>query len=354
MNLSGIPLEELPALLSPLPSYKARQIFKWIARGADSFTAMTDLGKQEREELSRRFALRSTTISARLEDPDGTVKLRITLHDGAATEAVLLSDGEGRRTACISTQVGCPVGCVFCKTGSLGFLRNLDAAEMVEQFLYLKDIAAQSGKELSHMVIMGMGEGLLNLEELRRALLVIMDPHGLGISKRRITLSTSGVAQGIRDLADHGPTLRLALSLTSAREPLRGVLMPIGITNPLPLVKEALLYYQEKTGQRLTLEAVLLKGINTGAEDALAFRRFAQGLDAVANLIPWNPVEGLSFQGRPLEEPSPRETESFARLLERQGLKVTRRYRKGRNVLGACGQLGIQGGVRREELGGRS
>jgi 23S rRNA (adenine2503-C2)-methyltransferase len=340
--LTGIPLEELVSLLA-LPPYKARQVFAWISRGVENFDLMTDLGKLEREDLFRRFALRSTTVSVRLEDPDGTVKLHIALRDGAAAEAVLLVDGAGRKTACISTQAGCPLGCIFCKTGSLGFLRNLDAGEIVEQFFHLKEAAGGAGKdggELSNIVIMGMGEPLLNLGELRRALAILMDPQGLGIGKRRITVSTSGVVRGIMDLADHGPPLRLALSLTSAREPLRNSLMPIGRDNPLPRLKEALLYYQQKTGQRITLEAVLLKGLNTGEDEARAFRGFAQGLDAVVNLIPWNPVPGLSFQGRPLEEPSPRETESFARLLEQQGLNVTRRLRKGRGVGGACGQLG--------------
>jgi 23S rRNA (adenine2503-C2)-methyltransferase len=227
------------------------------------------------------------------------------------------------------------VGCVFCKTGSLGFMRDLDAGEIVEQFLHLKETAQG---ELSHIVVMGMGEPLLNLGELRRALGILMDSQGLGISKRRITVSTSGVAQGIRDLADMGPSL--ALSLTSAREELRNELIPLGKTNPLAQVKEALQYYQGETGRRITLEAVLLKGINTGAEEAQAFCRFAQGLEVVVNLIPWNPVPGLSFRGRPLEEPSAGETGAFARLLERGGLKVTRRLGKGRGVGGACGQLG--------------
>jgi 23S rRNA (adenine2503-C2)-methyltransferase len=342
--LTGIPLGELVSLLAPLPPYKVRQVFAWISRGADTFDLMTDLGKGEREELSQRFALRSTVVSNRLEDSDGTVKLQIALgpDGGPRTEAVLLYDGAGRKTACISTQAGCPIGCLFCKTGSLGFLRNLDAGEMVEQVLHLRAAAGagEAGGELSNIVVMGMGEPLLNLGELRRALAVLMDGQGLGIGKRRITVSTSGVVRGIVDLADNGPALRLALSLTSAREPLRSSLMPIARENPLPRLKEALTYYQQKTGQRITLEAVLLKGLNTGEDEARAFRSFAQGLDAVVNLIPWNPVPGLSFQGRPLEEPLGREIESFARLLEQQGLKVTRRLRKGRGVGGACGQLG--------------
>jgi 23S rRNA (adenine2503-C2)-methyltransferase len=342
--LSGLPLDELidelKSLRDPLPAFRAKQIFKWISRGALSFAEMTDLDRGLRKDLEGRFLLRSGTVSARLEDPDGTVKLQIELADRVKIEAVLLSGGDGRKTACISTQAGCPVGCVFCKTGSLGFSRNLDSAEMVEQFLQLKALAESMGTNISNIVIMGMGEPLLNLAELRRSLGVLCAGEGLGISRRRITVSTSGVIEGIRDLADNGPHIRLACSLTSARQELRNALMPIGISNPLPLLKDALRYYQQKSGQRLTLEAVLLGGVNTGAEDAAALTGFARGLDAVINLIPWNPVDGMAFAGLPLKEPARAELETFAALLEKGGLKVTRRYRKGRGVAGACGQLG--------------
>jgi 23S rRNA (adenine2503-C2)-methyltransferase len=315
-------------------------VFKWISRGARGFPDITSLGKEEREDLARRFSLRSTERGGRLEDRDGTVKIRVNLRDGAGTEAVLLKDREGRGTACVSTQAGCPVGCVFCKTGSLGFLRNLDAGEMVEQFLHIREIGAERGGEVGHLVFMGMGEPLLNLEELRRAIGIITDPRGLGLSKRRITVSTSGIAGGIRALADQSPPPRLAFSLISAREELRNDLVPSGKTNPLTRIKEALAHYQDKTGQRITLELVLLGGVNTGAEEAAAIRNFARGLDVVVNLIPWNPVEGLGFRGRALREPSPAEVGALARLLERGGLNVTRRFRRGRGVSGACGQLG--------------
>jgi 23S rRNA (adenine2503-C2)-methyltransferase len=350
-SLTGLTGEELVSLLAPLAPYKAREVFSWISRGAGSFDVMTNLGKGEREELSRRFSLRSTFPGSRLDDPDGTVKLQIVLCDGAGIEAVLLRDREGRGTACLSTQAGCPMGCVFCKTGTLGFARNLSAGEIVEQFLHLRELGLKepglgepgpkeggAGENPGNIVIMGMGEPLLNLGELRRALAVIMDPGGMGFSGRRITVSTCGLSQGIRDLTDLGPPVRLALSLTSAREELRKALMPG--SEALPLLKKALLYYQEKTGLRLTLEAALLGGINTGAEEAQAFRHFAQGLDAVVNLIPWNPVEGLRFRDKALREPSPAETEAFVRLLRGEGLKVTRRFRRGRGVRGACGQLG--------------
>lgn len=341
--LSGLPPEELTALLSPLPPFRAKQIYRWIARGCMSFGEMTDLPRTLREDLDSRFSLYSTGVSARQEDPDGTVKLRFTLGDGAKVEGVLLSDGDGRRTACISSQAGCAMGCVFCKTGSLGFLRNLNSAEIVEQFLHLRREAAGpdgEGPELANVVFMGMGEPLLNLPELRRALGIITDPGGLGLSKRRITLSTAGIIRGIRDLADNGPEVRLAVSLTAADEALRRALMPVTAANPLPRLKEALASYQEKAGRRITLEAVLLGGINTRPRDAAALADFARGLDVAVNLIPWNPAEGLSFEGRPLREPAPAEAEAFSRELARRGLTVTRRLRKGLKISGACGQLG--------------
>jgi 23S rRNA (adenine2503-C2)-methyltransferase len=240
------------------------------------------------------------------------------------------------------------MACVFCKTGSLGFLRNLDAGEMVEQFLHIRSAATPSGErpnpseglEISNIVIMGMGEPLLNLTELRRALGILTDPRGLALSKRRITVSTSGVIQGILDLAGHGPDVRLALSLTTADEELRKRLMPVTLTNPLPRLKEALSYYQKKTGQRITLELVLLRGLNTRPRDADALANFAAGLDAAINLIPWNPVEGVEFEGRPLERPTAREIAGFSEALTRRKLRVTRRLEKGLEISGACGQLG--------------
>jgi 23S rRNA (adenine2503-C2)-methyltransferase len=309
---------------------------------------MTDLSQDLQEELDARFTLYSGAVSSRLEDPDGTVKLRIALEDGAKIEGVLLVDGRGRRTACLSTQAGCPMGCVFCKTGSLGFRRNLNAGEIVEQFLFIRSAAAGTGEqhnrapgpEIANIVIMGMGEPLLNLEELRRALGILTAPEGFGLSRRRITVSTGGIAAGILDLADRGPPVRLAVSLTTADEDLRKRLMPVTQTNPLPRLKEALSYYQRKTGRRITLELVLLGGINTRRRDLEALAGFVAGLEVVVNLIPWNPVEGMRFEGRPLTQPTARETADFSAALARLGIGVTRRVKKGQGVSGACGQLG--------------
>jgi 23S rRNA (adenine2503-C2)-methyltransferase len=187
---------------------------------------------------------------------------------------------------------------------------------------------------------MGMGEPLLNLAELRKAIAVFTDKEGLNFSRRRITVSTCGILDGLQDLAENGPYVRLALSLTTADEDLRQKLMPVTKANPLQKVKEALIAYQKKSSSRITLEVPLLGGINTREEDALAICTFAKDMDTVINVIPWNPVSGLEFEGKTLREPAKEEIENYIALLEKQGLKVTMRYRKGRRIMGACGQLG--------------
>lgn len=334
--LSGLCPEQIQSLFPSLPVFRGKQVFEWIARGAASFDAMTNLPLNLRKQFRESSVIYSSSINRKLEDEDGTVKIQLTLKDGANIEAVLLSDGDGRRTACLSSQAGCPMGCVFCKTGQLGFLRNLDAAEIVEQFLHLKSLC----QDISNIVVMGMGEPLLNLAALRQALAVICHPEGLGLSRRRITVSTAGIAEGIREMADHGPETRLAVSITSADEELRARLMPVNKNSSLSSLKDALLYYQSQKDRRITLEAVLLGGVNTRQKDIDAMVSFARGLDCIINLIPWNPVDGLSFQGTWLKEPKSLEIDNFSRQLEKKGLNVTRRYRKGRGVSGACGQLG--------------
>lgn len=346
--LAGLVAQELAELLKAYPAFRARQIHKWICSGAGSFEDMSNLPLALRHELAQQYNLFSSAPLSQIQDKDGTVKLGIALQDSAVIEAVILRDDEGRNTACLSTQAGCPAGCVFCKTGSLGFKRNLTSAEIAGQFLHLKKIEP----EISHIVIMGMGEPLLNLEELRKALYFFMETGGLNISKRRITLSTCGIEKSILDFAEHGPDIRLALSLTTARRELRERLMPISRAHPLPQIREALLEYQLIRQRRITLEMVLLGGINTSTADADAAADFVKGgstggngsgkkLKAVINLIPWNPVQGIAFEGQPLRPPSHPEIAAFTTALEQHGLNVTRRFRKGAGISGACGQLGV-------------
>lgn len=329
--ISALLPEELTAALGFSQKFRGMQIFKWIGSGASSFEQMTNLSKEVRASLSEKAVLRSSRISQTLKDPDGTVKLQITLRDGLAVETVLLTDKENRKTACVSCQAGCAMKCTFCQTGQLGFARNLEPEEIVEQFLFLE---AECGK-LDNIVFMGMGEPMLNLPAIRKAVAVLTHADGRNLSTRRITLSTSGIIKGIYDLADNGPHLRLAVSLTTADEELRSKIMPVNVKNPLPELRKAIAYYAEKTGKRVTLEAALMAGQNTGKESAQRMIQFAQGINVNINLIPWNPVNGLPFS-----EPDTAEVRQFTTLLEQAGLNVTLRTRRGEKIGGACGQLG--------------
>lgn len=329
--LAGLNPEEIVSALNLSPAFRGKQIFQWIGKGVESFDEMTNLSVAFRNELKEKALVRSTSVTKVLKDSDGTVKLQITLKDGFAVETVLLTDKENRKTACVSCQVGCAMNCAFCQTGHLGLARSLEAGEIVEQFLYLEKHAGP----LDNIVFMGMGEPMMNLPNVRKAISILTNKEGRGLSGRRITLSTSGVIKGIYDLADNGPAIRLAVSLTTADRDFREKLMPIGKTNPLEELRKAIDYFAQKTGKRVTLEAALLHDQNTSEESARNMISFAKNLDVHINLIPWNPVEGLSF-----EEPTASECKNFVRLLENAGLNVTLRTRRGREIGGACGQLG--------------
>ncbi len=331
-SLIGLTPEEINELVNERPgSFRGAQIFKWIYQGVTDFDEMTNVSKELRAELRTKNALYTTEISQTLKDPDGTVKLQITLHDGGCIETVLLTDAEGRKTACVSCQVGCPMGCAFCQTGTLGFARNLTAGEIIEQFLHLEHICGT----LQNIVFMGMGEPMLNLDNIRKAISILSSPKGRNLSTRRITISTSGVIKGIYDMADNGPNVRLAVSLTAADPELRTKLMPVNVANPLPELSKAIGYWMEKTGNRCTLEAALLHNVNTTRESALAMKKFVGNMPVHINIIPWNPVNSL-----PYEEPSRNEVRNYLNMLEELGLTVTQRTRRGRKIGGACGQLG--------------
>ena len=329
--LLGLSASEIVEAVALSPSFRGKQIFSWLSKGVDSFEKMKNLDKTTLEKLNTAAVIYTSSVSKVLKDPDGTIKLQITLEDGRAIETVLLTDKEGRKTACVSCQAGCAMGCAFCQTGQLGLGRNLTAGEIVEEFFYLEK---EAGK-LDNIVFMGMGEPLQNLSAIRKAVEILTDKNGRALSTRRITLSTCGLVQGIYELADKGPKMRLALSLTSADSDLREALMPVAKGNSLGELKKALAYYIEKTGKRVTLEAALLAGKNTGKESAAKLIEFAKDLDVYINLIPWNPVPGLDFS-----TPSTSECSSFLRQLEDAGLNVNLRVRRGAKIGGACGQLG--------------
>ncbi len=331
-SLAGLLPEEICEKFAVSPAFRGKQIFKWVSTGVTSFAEMTNISLELRNQLETKAKIRSSKVSKVLKDPDGTIKLQLTLQDGLAVETVLLTDKEGRKTACVSCQVGCAMGCAFCRTGEMGFSRNLLPSEIVEQFLYLEKEAGT----LSNIVFMGMGEPMLNLESIRKAVKILTHKDGRALSARRITLSTSGVVKGIYDLADNGPLMRLAVSLTTADPALRQKLMPVEKKYPLNELRKAIDYYATKTGRRVTLEAALMSGVNTGDESAKNMVSFAKGIDVNINLIPWNPIGDLPFK-----TPGTEECRHFVSILEKNGLNVTLRTRRGRKIGGACGQLGI-------------
>jgi 23S rRNA (adenine2503-C2)-methyltransferase len=330
--LTGLLSDEITQKLDLGQAFRGKQIFKWVGQGVEDFDSMTNLSLDLRNQLKEKALLRSSKVSNILKDPDGTIKLQITLSDNNAVETVLLTDKEDRKTACVSCQAGCAMKCAFCMTGTLGLSRNLEAYEIVEQFLYLEKIAGK----LDNIVFMGMGEPMQNLSAIRKAIQILCHKDGRALSSKRITLSTCGIVKGIYDLADNGPHIRLAVSLTTANEELRKEIMPVTIGNPLSELKKAIDYYAEKSGKRVTLEAALLHDTNTDEKSARNLINFAADSDVNINLIPWNPVSSLPFT-----EPGKNEVQKFVSLLEREGLNVTLRTRRGRKIGGACGQLGV-------------
>ena len=331
--LSGLLPSEITEKLELQQKFRGLQIFKWIGAGVKDFDKMTNLSVSIREELKEKSMIRSSSVSNVLKDSDGTIKLQIALKDGNAVETVLLTDREGRKTACVSCQAGCAMRCAFCMTGTLGLSRNLDASEIVEEFMYLEEAAGK----LDNIVFMGMGEPMHNLGAIRKAIEVLCSKDGRALSSKRITLSTCGIVEGIYDLADNGPHIRLAVSLTTANEELRKELMPVARSkeNSLLALRKAIDYYAKKSGKRVTLEAALLHQKNTDEKSAKNMIDFARGIDVNVNLIPWNPVSILPF-----EEPSNNEVHNFVKKLEQAGINVTLRQKRGRKIGGACGQLG--------------
>jgi 23S rRNA (adenine2503-C2)-methyltransferase len=292
---------------------------------------MTDLPQTLRDELAQEFGLWSSTIARHTQAADGTEKLLLTLADGGQIECVLLRD-ETRRTICISTQVGCGMGCVFCASGLEGFGRNLTTGEIVEQMLRLQRLL-QPDERLSHIVVMGMGEPLANLDALLPALEEASREDGLGISARRITISTVGLPKAMRRLAET-PRYRLAVSLHAPNDALRRKIVPVADKIRLSDVLAEADTYFEVSGRQLTFEYVLLAGINDSPQHASELVELLAGRTAMLNIIPYNPVAGL-----PYKTPSPAAQRTFRRILEEGGLSVHFRHRKGDAIDAACGQL---------------
>jgi 23S rRNA (adenine2503-C2)-methyltransferase len=355
-SLTGIVLEELADFLDKrgAPSYRAKQITDWIyKKRVASFDAMTDLPNELRAELTAEFDTPNTEVVRVLGSKDTTQKFLFRLRDQNLIESVLIpaspalyGQPSDRRTICVSSQVGCAYGCKFCASGLDGWTRNLDAGEIVQQLIAIEQ---KSGEKIDNVVFMGMGEPLANLRNVLRAIRIINAPWGLGIGARHITVSTSGLAPQIRELANESMQFRLALSLHGATDEVRSRIMPVNRKYPLKVLLEACDYYVAKKG-RLTFEYILIAGINDADEQARELAKIARRLSAKINLIPYNTVEGLEWSRPPRTR-----QERFQSILCEHGVIATLRREKGHDIAAACGQLRLQtkrsASLRMERLG---
>ena len=339
-------LPELTAILTlwGYPAYRARQVWEWLYRHkVTDFEAMRNLPAALRERLRAEFRLAALETVAELRSTDGeTLKRLWKLPDGQLIEGVLMAYDDNRRTACISTQAGCAMGCVFCATGQMGFVRHLTVGEIVAQALEFARLLEAQGERLSNVVLMGMGEPLHNYEATLETITRLNDPHGLNIGQRHITLSTVGLVPQIRRFAEEGLQVGLAISLHAATNAERDALIPVNQRWPLGELMEAVRYYIQRTGRRVTFEWALIDGENDSESQAHKLGQLLQGLKCHVNLIPLNPTSG--YGGRPSDA---ERVAAFQRVLRTYRVGSTVRVRRGVDIQAGCGQLKAQvSGVR--------
>ncbi len=338
MDLVGLLRSEVERLMEELGEmpYRGRQLFQWVqARRALNLDAMTSLPRALRAPLGDRLTVSRPEAVRVQRSSDATRKYLFRLADGEEIESVLIPD-EGRLTACISTQVGCPLACRFCLTGLMGLRRNLAAAEIVGQILALQDHLNQ-GERISHIVLMGMGEPLLNFAQVERALRILCDGYGANFSPRRITLSTAGHVPGIQKLAASDLGVNLAVSLSATTDAVRDQIMPINRRWPIADLLKACRAYPLPNRRRLTFEYVLLDGVNDSREDAHRLAGLLRGIRCKVNLIPFNSAPDLP------DRPSPRNrVGAFQRLLHDAGRTATIRESRGWDISAACGMLRVE------------
>ena len=327
-----------------LPAYRIGQVRRWIyARKTTNFEQMTDLSKSVRTLLAEQFGtiLRGKELT-RLQSDDLSQKLLIELEDGERIECVLLQNDRHHRTACVSTQVGCAMRCVFCASGIDGFVRNLTRSEILEQLLRLNALLPDN-ERLTHIVVMGIGEPMLNLDALLSALDEATSADGLDLSARRVTISTVGIPVGIRKLADSvvqsgkapaGKQYKLAVSLHAPDDKLRSQIIPHSRNTSIAEILSATDEYFRKTGRRVTFEYTLIEGLNDQPEHIVQLADLLRGRTAIVNVIPLNPVPELNFRS-----PTGKAVQRFIEQLERRGIQVKVRFRKGDKISAACGQL---------------
>ena len=336
-SLFDLEIDDLPA--PDGEGYRRAQLAEWLyVHGARSLDVMTTLPKSWRAALDDGFAVSPFADVRRFPSADGSVRYLFTLHDGQRTEAVYMPY-EGRKTVCVSSMVGCPAGCAFCATGALGFGRNLTRGEIVAQLLAVAWFEAFAPRELRNVVLMGMGEALLNYDAAVGAIRTWTDPRGLAMSVRRITLSTVGLPSRIRRLAGEGLPLVLAVSLHAPDEETRKRIIPTAHAHALADIVASLHDWQAAGGRRVTVEYTMLDGVNDAPAQAAALARLIDGLTVHVNLIPFNPWPGSGFAATPREG-----VRAFQDVLVRAGVSTSVRFSRGRDTGGACGQLALREG----------
>lgn len=340
-NLIGLTREELAALLASvgLERFRTQQVWTWMYKfGLTDFSAMTNIAKPARALLEEHFTINRPTVDTDLKSEDGTRKWLLSFPDKNQIETVHIPDDD-RGTLCISSQVGCTLTCTFCHTGTQRLVRNLEAEEIIGQVMLARDKlgewpSPEDGRLITNIVMMGMGEPLYNYENVARALKIIMDPHGISLSKRRITLSTSGIVPLMKQCGEE-LEVNLALSLHAVNDELRDEIVPINRKYPLKELMQACRDYPTlSNARRITFEYVMLKGVNDSDADARELVRLIKGIPAKVNLIPFNP-----WPGAPYECSSNNRIRSFAQIVLDAGYASPVRTPRGQDIFAACGQL---------------
>jgi 23S rRNA (adenine2503-C2)-methyltransferase len=333
-NLSLVEIQDYLVGISEKP-FRAKQIFEWLwKKNASHFDEMSNLSLTLRNSLENDFFIDHIHLSDQQVSRDGTVKCAFSIGESQVIEGVMIPTTT-RSTACISSQVGCSLACTFCATGRLKLLRNLTPGEIVDQVVYLNQMSLNNQQRpLTNIVYMGMGEPLLNYKNVLRSTEILCSSEGLGISPRRITVSTAGIAKMIRKLGDDEVRFNLALSLHAANDTKRNKIMEINESNNLAELSEALQYFHEKTGSRITFEYIIFKDFNDQLEDAHELANFAKCVPCKINIIEYNPIDDGEFQQADSEK-----VKAFASLLEAKNMIVNVRRSRGKDIDAACGQL---------------
>ena len=316
-------------------SFRGNQVYEWLwSKGAHSFEDMTNVSKETRQMLEENFVINHIKVDTMQRSSDGTVKNAVRLHDGLIVESVLIPT-ETRTTACVSSQVGCSLDCNFCATARLKRMRNLEPGEIYDQVLAIdRESKLYFNRPLSNIVFMGMGEPLMNYNNVIKAIDMITSNEGLGMSPKRITVSTSGVSKMIKKMADDEVKFKLAVSLHSAIEETRNRIMPFTKSFPLPELREALEYWYHKTKSKITYEYVVWKGINDNKESIDALVKFCKHVPCKVNLIEYNPIDDGEFQQASIES-----INAYIKALDANGIIAKVRHSRGKDIDAACGQL---------------